>query len=134
MCEVFVVDLCGFSVGSEEACVGFEFACGGEAEFSEEVVSESGAFSVVVEVVCVVHEVNFDSSAVVFWVEPDLAVFYVEFECIVYFIECVSVFDFVFVFGEFVVNGFEFGFGSVHSLYMVRWVLNSSVCVRVGWV
>lgn len=79
----------------------------------------------VVEVVGFVHKVDGYSCAVVFGVEPDLAVFYVEFESVVYFVEGVTVFDGGLVFGEFVVDGFEFAFGCVHMLYTVVWVLNS---------
>lgn len=127
--EVFVVDSGGFSSVAEEGCERFVFACGWEAEFSDEVVGDSAAFSVEVVVFGVVDEVDDDGGAVVFGMEVDFAVFDFEFEGVVCFVEGVSVFDFGLVFGELVVDCFEFAFGSVHSLYMVLWGLNSVVCV-----
>lgn len=73
--EVVEVGAGALASAAEEACVGFEFASGGEAEFSGEVVDDVGRFSVVVVVVSVVHQVDFDGGAVVLWVEPDFSVF-----------------------------------------------------------
>lgn len=61
-------------------------------------------------------EVYVDGGAVVFWVEPDTSAIHIEFEGVVLGVERAAVFDGVFVFGEFVFERLNVGFGWVHCV------------------
>lgn len=67
----------------------------------------------------VFDEVYVHGGAVVFGVEPDVSAVYVEFEGVVLGVEGAAVFDCVFVFSEFVLEGLNVGSGRVHCVLVV---------------